>query len=261
MQTTLLIPCFNEAEGIPQLCDRLRVLLGEMGVDADVELLFVDDGSTDGTADAIRREAEGLTSRIVTHSRNMGLGAALRTGFASSSGEEIVTLDSDCTYDPVQVVDLLQALRRGAGVVTGSPYHPKGEVVSVQGWRLFLSKTLSWMYWLILPRRLYTYTSCFRAYRRDILREIGSTYNDFLAVTDLLVMAILKGIPVEEVPVTLTVRRFGRSKIRTLPVSLSHLRYFLKVIWLRATGTARREVASPPVILQTTSSVDAGKAA
>ena len=259
MRTTLLIPCFNEAEGIPQLCDHLRLLLGRLGEVGDVELLFIDDGSSDGTADAIRREAAGLTYRIVSHPRNMGLGAALRTGFAASTGDEIVTLDSDCTYEPLQAVELLKALRRGAGVVTGSPYHPQGEVVSVKGWRLVLSKTLSWMYWLILPRRLYTYTSCFRAYRRDVIKDISSNYNGFLAVTDLLVTAILKGIRVEEVPVTLSVRRFGRSKIHTIPVSLSHLKYFVKVIWLRASGTSRREIAAPPVMLPTTSSIGGGK--
>jgi dolichol-phosphate mannosyltransferase len=228
--TSIVIPCFNEVEGIYQLCGRLRELLPVLSRDGVVEIVFVDDGSTDGTADAIRREADGLPYVIATHPVNKGLGAALRTGFATARGLEIVTMDSDCTYDPLQSVELLRVLREGKDVVTGSPYHPDGRVVNVVGWRLMISKTLSFMYWLLLPTQLYTYTSCFRAYRRDAIPALEAPDDGFLAVTQLLVSGILRGCYVAEVPAVLTSRKFGRSKIRTLQVALSHLRYLAHVI-------------------------------
>jgi len=232
--TSVLIPCYNEAEGIPQLCTRLRELCAGLSLNGGTEVIFVDDGSIDGTADAIRREAVGLPYRIVGHEQNRGLGDALRTGFAESRGQEVVTLDSDCTYDPMQAIALLGLLRQGNDVVTGSPYHPDGEVVNVPGWRLFLSKTLSHLYWVIVPVHLYTYTSCFRAYRREALPLLESRDPGFLAVTELLVSAILKGLRVAELPARLTSRRFGQSKIRTAAVALSHLRYIAHVVLMRA---------------------------
>lgn len=236
---SLVIPCFNEVEGIPQLCARLRPVLADLGHERELELVFVDDGSTDGTAQAIAQHAAGLPYRVVTHARNQGLGAALRTGLAAATGDEIVTLDSDCTYDPADVPALLAALRAGADVVTGSPYHPDGEVVGVAGWRLTLSRTLSRFYWLLVPQHLYTYTSCFRAYRRGSIRDLETLDDGFLAVTQLLVRSILRGERVVEWPATLTTRRFGQSKIRVVQVSLSHLRYLVRVAWMRLRGTDR----------------------
>jgi len=229
LQTSLIIPCYNEAEGIPHLCDRLRLLISRLDVAGGIEVVFIDDGSTDGTADIIRREATGLPFQIVTHARNRGLGAALRTGFAASTGDEVVTLDSDCTYDPLQVIDLLEVLRSGQDVVTGSPYHPQGEVVDASRWRLLLSRQLSSLYAVVIPLHLYTYTSCLRAYRREALRTLRVDDDGFLAVTDLLVTPILRGMRVAEIPSRLERRRFGRSKVSVVRVSLSHLRYLLRI--------------------------------
>lgn len=235
--TTILIPCYNEVEGIVHLCSRLRETVPLIAGGDGVEILFVDDGSLDGTADLIRKEASGLPFRIVTHERNRGLSAALRTGFAESRGEEIVTLDSDCTYDPTHIPDLLDVLRRGHDVVTGSPYHPQGKIVNVIRWRLFLSKTLSYIYWIVLPVRLYTYTSCFRAYRHGVTNKLDARNDGFLGVTQLLVSAILKGYRVAEVPAQLTSRHFGRSKMRVGAEALGHLKY---VMWIIAARLLRK---------------------
>jgi dolichol-phosphate mannosyltransferase len=233
MKTAFVIPCYNEVDGIPQLCDRLHPLIDELSKRQKVGIIFVDDGSTDGTADRIRDCARGLPYEIVAHERNRGLGAALRTGFSASGSDEVVTLDSDCTYDPMEALQLLEVLRAGNDVVTGSPYHPKGEVVNVALWRLLLSKTLSRMYWLILPNRLYTYTSCFRAYRRETIQKLRFESDDFLAVAEIIISAVLQGAKVAEVPTRLNSRRYGASKIKVVKVSISHLKYMARVAWLR----------------------------
>jgi len=229
-KTSLVIPCYNEETGIPQLCERLRPLLDSLGGDGAVEIVFVDDGSTDSTAEVIAREATGLPYRVATHEQNRGLGAALHTGFAASHGEEIVVLDSDCTYDPDQVPGMLEKLRAGADVVTASPYHPQGRVEGVAGWRLLLSKGLSRLYWLVLPQRLYTYTACFRAYRREAIPDLYAPDPGFLGVTQLLVSGILAKKRVVEVPAVLTTRRFGQSKIRVVQVSWAHMRYISRIL-------------------------------
>jgi dolichol-phosphate mannosyltransferase len=236
MKISLIIPCYNEVDGIHQLTERLRLLVPKLATDHEVEIIFVDDGSIDGTAGQIRLHASGLPYTIVAHEQNRGLGAALRTGFSVCSGDEIVTMDSDCTYDPMDVIKLLKTLRSGYDVVTGSPYHPQGEVLNVSPWRLFLSKTLSRMYWIILPNPLYTYTSCFRAYKHGILTKLHFKSNGFLAVTEILVSAILQHAKVAEVPAKLQSRRFGTSKLKVVRVVYSHLKYLIRVLFWRVTG-------------------------
>ena len=244
VNVSVVIPCFNEADGIAYTCERLRAFQGAMSKADTVEFVFVDDGSTDGTSERIRQEANGLDFRLLRHAENCGLTAALQTGFESCSGEEIVTLDCDCTYDPLQLPGLLNVLREGNDLVTGSPYHPNGEVVGVIRWRLFLSRMLSRIYWLVLPVRLYTYTSCFRAYRKEILPSLEATDGRFLGVTQLLVSGMLAGMRVAEHPVRLTARRFGKSKISVMNVMLSHIFYIFELVLWRLQHRIRKQPRS-----------------
>jgi dolichol-phosphate mannosyltransferase len=84
---TLIIPCYNEAETIPHLREALRPVIEQLKGDGGVEVLFVDDGSTDGTGDLLRAIFAGWPFvRILSHPHNRGLGAALRTGFQAARG-------------------------------------------------------------------------------------------------------------------------------------------------------------------------------
>lgn len=240
-RTSVLIPCYNESAGIPQLCERLKALRVALDHSEDLEIIFVDDGSTDGTGDVIAGCMSGIPHEVVRHASNRGIGAALRTGFYAAHGEELVTTDSDCTYDPSTIPQILNQLRSGYDVVTASPYHPQGEVVGVEAWRLLLSRALSRVYGLVLPGRLYTYTSCYRAYRRDALERMTLHNDGFLGVTELLVSGMLHGMKVGEMPVRLTRRRFGTSKIRILTVSFAHARYILQILWSRMRGGVGHE--------------------
>jgi dolichol-phosphate mannosyltransferase len=228
-------------DSLPQLAGSLRALGNSLGRKQQLEIIFIDDGSVDGTADVIRTSMKGVPFRIITHSRNLGIGAAFRSGLEAATGEELVTIDSDGTYDPRTIPQMLEVLRSGFDIVTASPYHPKGEVDGVQRWRLLLSKSLSRLYWLVLPQRLHTYTSCYRAYRRDVLSKMTLNHDGFLGVTEMLVSAVLNGAHVAEMPTILTSRRFGASKIRLLKVSISHLVYLPTIVWYRLRGPGERK--------------------
>jgi dolichol-phosphate mannosyltransferase len=98
MDVSIVIPCCNEEDSIPQLVTRLFPVVEELRRDRSVEIVFVDDGSTDATY----RELVGISAdrseiKIVQHPINRGLGAALHTGFANAAGDIIVTTDSDGT--------------------------------------------------------------------------------------------------------------------------------------------------------------------
>ncbi len=225
---TLVVPCYNESGAIEKLHERLMPAVDELKTATRVQLVLVDDGSVDTTHEELGRhfgQVSGVRVDVARHEVNRGLTQALKTASGLATGEVVCTLDSDCTYDPAEIFGLLGLMERtGADIVTGSPYHPQGGVENVQGWRLALSKGASRMYGLVLPEKLYCYTSMFRAYRREWYRPEWLTGNGFLGVTEILAQAILAGAHVEEYPVVLHRRQYGESKMRVGRAMRDHLK-------------------------------------
>ena len=146
------------------------------------------------------------------------------------------SIDCDCTYDPLQLENLLPLLTDGVDMVTGSPYHPDGEVRNVPGWRLFLSKSLSGLYGIVLHQKLATYTSCFRVYRRSSVEELHIREGGFLGVAEMLGRLDLGGGRIVECPAVLEVRLLGRSKMKTVRTIFGHLRLLASLAFARITG-------------------------
>jgi dolichol-phosphate mannosyltransferase len=224
---SIVAPMYNEADGIDQFVTQLSsayAAIASAGIPTDaVEVIAVNDGSTDATAERLAALARDGRLRVVTHERNRGLGAALWTGFEAARSDVIVTVDADCTYHLSGVGDLVRLLDDRTSIVTASPYHPQGRVDGVPPFRLFLSRSLSRVYNLVLGSGLHTYTSMFRAYRRAALQAVPSHESGFIAVTHLLVFPILAGHRVVEHPAVLGGRRYGASKLRVLRVIREHL--------------------------------------
>jgi dolichol-phosphate mannosyltransferase len=223
---SLVIPCFNEVDNIHTITTELRPVVAMLREQYSVELVFVDDGSTDGTGDHLEEcFRDDPAVLVVRHERNRGLGAALRTGLARARGDAIVTTDSDATYPFSLIPALLARLESGVSIVTGSCYHPLGGVADVPRYRVLLSKAASLAYRLLVDPRIHTYTCLFRAYRREVVRGVPFHADGFLSVTELLVKAILAGHVVDELPCTLRVRQYGASKARIARIIGAHLRF------------------------------------
>lgn len=222
MKVTVLVPCWNEADGLASLFARLRPLM--KGREHKWEVVAINDGSHDQTGALLDAEAARVPwMRVVHHQRNRGLGAALRTGFAAARGEIICTIDSDCTYPPERLPEFVAHIERGADVVTASPWHPENRRAQASKLRVGLSRSASRVYRVIVGARVHTYTCLFRAYRRSKLNNIHFDSNGFAAVTEIMVKAILTGCRVEEVPMPLEARRFGVSKMSIRKAMLGHL--------------------------------------
>lgn len=252
MRLSIVIPCYNEVDSIPKLGEELVPVLEQLAGDDGpdnwaeprVEVVFVDDGSQDGTLASLQerigqRRLAGVSFRFERHPTNRGLGAALRTGFSAASGDVIVTTDSDGTYDFAEIPALLACLRPDVSIVTASPYHPDGGVANVPGYRLVLSRGSSLIYRLLVARDVYTYTALFRAYRREVVKAIDFDADGFLSGTELLVKAMLGGWQVAEYPTVLHGRRAGVSKARLLRTTAAHLRFQLQVLMVRLNLKAR----------------------
>ena len=116
---SIVIPAYNEEDGITEIATRVLAVtpdLKKAGVD-EMELLVVDDGSRDKTAE-VASKINGVT--LVRHPKNKGYGAALKTGFAQAKGELIGFLDADGTYPPEYFPKLCRAALNGAELVIGS---------------------------------------------------------------------------------------------------------------------------------------------
>jgi len=244
MEISVVIPCHNEESNLERLVAGLRPILPDLGPIDAVEVVLVDDGSTDATWQGLTELAEqdqlGCTVRLARHERNRGLGAALRTGFAASRGRIIITTDSDGTYRFSELPKLMSRMSADVGIVTASPYHPEGGVANVPAYRLVLSRGSSLIYRMLVDHRIYTYTALFRAYRSDVIKSIEFTSDGFLAVAELLVNAKLAGYRVVEYPAVLHSRIAGTSKARLVRTIVAHVRFQLNIL-ARRLGLARRK--------------------
>ncbi len=221
---SVVVPCFNEELILPYLSNTLHSVETQLGQKYDLRFVFVDDGSADGTWSALERIfGHRANCVLVKHPENRGVAAAIKTGLDASSTEIICSIDCDCTYDPHQLQKMIPMLTGDVDMVVASPYHADGVVRNVPGWRLFLSKSLSNLYRIVLHHRLATYTSCFRVYRRSATIDIDIEESGFLGVVEMLGLLDLQGGKIAECPAVLEVRLLGRSKMKTLRTIFGHL--------------------------------------
>ena len=234
---TLVVPCYNEEEALPPLFDRLRELKRALGDTGALDLLFVDDGSKDKTAELLKAIPEDLQpARVVTHNPNQGLGAAIATGFREARGQYVAMMDADCTYDPFYLAAMLPLMKPGVDILTGSEFHPQGKVENISWFRLFLSQNLSriyrWTFWC----RIYSFSCLMRIYRREILLDILPGDSGFLSCTEVLIRALQKGYKVVEFPLVLTERQHGETKMPIVKTIFDHLGFIGKELLRKVTG-------------------------
>ncbi len=232
---TIVVPCYNESESLSFLANTLRGVEASLERQVDLRFLFVDDGSADGTGGLLEKIFGGKPNcSVVSHPANRGVAAAILTGLRHAETEIVCSMDCDCTYDPHQLRTLIPMLKDGVDMVTASPYHPEGQVRNVPSWRLVLSRGLSLLYRGVLKHRFYTYTSCFRVYRRSAVVDLPVREGGFLGVVEMLALLDLSGGTLVECPAVLEVRLLGRAHMKVFRTILGHLRLLGRVLWLRS---------------------------
>ena len=227
-----VIPAYNEAENIPNLMADLGPRARELGA----RIIFVDDGSKDGTYEAIQEHRDGLHLAVVRHPVNRGLGTAINSGLRAALGESqdgdaIVTLEADNTSDLDDLPAMLAKFNAGADVVLASVYAPGGRIVGVAPWRLAASKAVSNTFrYAGGLKEIHTLSSLYRVYRAGTLRRAAETYGwllvrepGFAANVELLLKLYNAGAKVGEVPtVNDWSRRLGTSKMNLKPTVMAY---------------------------------------
>lgn len=215
---SVVVPCCNEAEGIPQLLHGLTPLAA-----LGWEVVVVDDGSGDGTfAELLEATRTRPWMRVVRHGVNLGLGTALRSGFAQARGAIICTMDGDCRYAPGRLPELVRLIEEGADIVTASSGRPATSTASPG--RRAARRVLSAVYRQLVDPDVESFTCLFRAYRRDVLDRVRFRCAGAAAVPEILVRGVLDGCTVREVPMRRAASRGTSTKPGVGRAAASHLR-------------------------------------
>lgn len=237
MPISIVVPMFNECEGITSLLETLADLESTLGDKYRFQFLLVDDGSTDDTAELLTEAVAPYSQyRVIRHHENRGIAAAINTGINHADHEIVVSLDADGSYDALQLADMLPLFTPEVDLLTASPYHPAGRVENVPPWRLWISQQASRVYRCTMRRKLYCYTSCFRIYRRTRFSEFAPRNNGFVGIAELLWIADTQGLQILEHPAILRSRLTGKSKMKIVRAALQHLRLIGKISFHRLTN-------------------------
>lgn len=227
---TVVVPLFNEEETLGYLANTLQRVRAAFQSQYEVRFILIDDGSEDETWHKAERIFAGADDvKLLQHHRNQGVAAAIMTGLRAAPTEIVCSIDADCSYDPLELLNMIPKLEEGVDLVTASPYHPQGTVRNVPGWRLFLSQGASALYRRVMRNKLHTYTSCFRVYRRSAVQDVRIRSGNFLGVVELLGHLDQRGSRIVEHPALLDVRVLGRSKMKTLRTIAGHLKLMARL--------------------------------
>jgi len=207
---TILVPAFNEVEEIRGVVERLSAL--KLGV--PLQLLVVDDGSTDGTAELLHElEQSHRALRVIRHTRNTGYGAALVTGFVHSRNEVVVITDADGTYPEDRIADLLALIDDGAEMVVGAR---RGATVHIPLLRRPAKAVLRWLASFLAGTPIPDLNSGLRAFRRElVMRYRAILPQGFSFTTTITLAALTNRHRVEYVDIDYA-QRGGRSKIQPI---------------------------------------------
>jgi glycosyltransferase involved in cell wall biosynthesis len=202
-ELSVVIPVFNEEGSLRELYENIRNGLGRL---QRYELIFVDDGSTDGSARVLAelRNRDRSRIKVIRFRRNYGKSAALSVGFAEATGEVVVTMDSDLQDDPAEIPSLMNEIRKGYDLVSGWKKKRRDPITKTIPSRFFNLVTR-----LMTGIRLHDFNCGLKAYRLEVVKEIR-VYGELHRY--IPVLAHWMGFKIGEIPVTHHRRKYGKTK-------------------------------------------------
>ena len=208
MKLSVIVPAYNEEETIDEIIKRVRAV--DLG-DVDLEMVIVDDASTDGTPERLKtyRGEAGIT--VLRHDSNRGKGAAIRTGLDSASGDLVVIQDADLEYDPNDYPRLIKPIIDGdADVVFGSRF--AGSVQNMRYINVVANKVLAWAATLLFGKRITDEATCYKVLTTDTLRSFDLQCERFEFCPEVTAKTLRRGYRLVEVPITYRARTIETGK-------------------------------------------------
>ncbi|MEZ4826768.1 MAG: glycosyltransferase family 2 protein [Bacteroidia bacterium] len=199
---SIITPAYNESAIITKNLARLCEYMDSLSARFDYEIVVVNDGSKDGTAELADNFAKDHPQVVVHHHNvNKNLGGAMKTGFEISNGEYVIVMDLDLSYSPDHIERLLTKLEETeADMVIASPYMKGGKNTAVPGSRLMMSKVVNYFMKLVAPQKISTFTSMVRAYRKSFLKKLNLKSNTYSINPEIIYKGLIIRARIEEIP-------------------------------------------------------------
>jgi glycosyltransferase involved in cell wall biosynthesis len=207
IRLSVVMPVYNEAATIRESTRRVRAVPLEM------ELICVDDGSTDGTRAALRElAAEGVIHRLIEQPRNRGKGFAVRTGIAAATGDVVVIQDADLEYDPFELPRLLEPIADGrADAVFGSRF-AGGPHRVMYFWHRMGNGVLTLLSNMFTDLNLTDMETCYKMARADLMKSLPLSANRFGIEPELTARLAQSRARIYEVPISYAGRTYDEGK-------------------------------------------------
>lgn len=208
MKISVIIPCFNERSTIAQVVHGVRAAPVQ-----NIEIIVVDDGSTDGTVELLQKEVAALVDRVIYQPRHSGKGAAVRAGFAQATGDVILVQDADLEYDPRDYVLLLEPILSGAAdAVYGSRFMGGRPHRVLYFWHMIGNRFLTLLSNMFTNLNLTDVETGYKAFRAEVVKNLALRENGFGFEPEITAKLARQGCRIYEVGVSYSGRTYQEGK-------------------------------------------------
>ena len=208
MKLSIIIPCYNEQKTISVILDKVRNLK-----DYDKEIIVVDDCSTDGTKEILKKLENSTEIKILYNDKNRGKGYCIKKGIDSSTGSVLIIQDADLEYDPNDIPKLINPIKDGnADVVYGSRFVGSEEKRVLFYWHSLGNKFLTTLSNMFTNLNLTDMECCYKAFKSKIIKDINLKENRFGFEPEITAKISKKDIQIYEVGIKYFGRKYSDGK-------------------------------------------------
>jgi glycosyltransferase involved in cell wall biosynthesis len=206
LKLSVIIPCYNEKSTVAEIVHRVRA------VGLAHEIIVVDDGSTDGTREVLAQVPTGDDLKVIYHDRNLGKGAAVRTGFKNATGDVLLIQDADLEYDPREYPILIKPIEEGISKVVYGSRFLGGPRKAMFFWNMVANRTLTLVTNVLYNSIISDMETCYKVFRAEVIQGIPLRSRRFDFEPEITAKVLKRGYRIYEVPISYNGREWEEGK-------------------------------------------------